>query len=98
MRTTVVNVRTALACDVYGGRGSPLGNPYQLGVDGDRAEVIRLYRTHFEAMLARDPSFKAFVESCRGKAIGCHCAPLACHLDIVVEYLEKAWPATTEPR
>ena len=32
--------------DVYIGRGSIWGNPYKIGVHGDRDRVIRLYRNY----------------------------------------------------
>ncbi|MHC4867811.1 MAG: DUF4326 domain-containing protein [Planctomycetota bacterium] len=40
--TTVVNVRRD-ECDVYIGRGSIWGNPYRIGRDGGRADVIAKY-------------------------------------------------------
>lgn len=87
--TELVNIAHT-GCDVYIGRGSPFGNPYVLGVDGDRDEVIRLYKIHFIEKLMRDPAFPTQVESLRGKKLGCHCSPLACHGDVILEYLSQA--------
>lgn len=87
--TELVNIAHS-GCDVYIGRGSPFGNPYVLGVDGDRDEVIRLYKIHFIEKLMRDPGFSAKVEALRGKKLGCHCSPLACHGDVILEYLKDA--------
>ena len=89
MVTELVNIAHS-GCDVYIGRGSPFGNPYVLGVDGDREEVIRLYKIHFIEKLMRDPLFGAQVEALRGKKLGCHCSPLACHGDVIIEYLKQA--------
>lgn len=88
MRTSLSNVNRGQRCDVYIGRGSPFGNPYAVGQDGDRDEVIRKYRIHFQDKLRLDRAFKGQVEALRGKTLGCHCTPLACHGDVIVEYLE----------
>jgi hypothetical protein len=87
--TKIVNIRYS-PCDVYIGRGSPFGNAYVLGRDGDRQEVIRLYKIDFYFKIKNDPSFRANVEALRGKKLGCHCHPMPCHGDVIVEYLEQA--------
>ena len=89
MVTELLNIRHGKA-DVYIGRGSPFGNPYVLGVDGDRNEVIRLYRIYFYDKIMRDSKFRLDVEALRGKKLGCHCHPMPCHGDVIVEYLEHA--------
>lgn len=89
MVTELLNIRHGKA-DVYIGRGSPFGNPYVLGIDGDRNEVIRLYRIYFYDKIMRDSKFRLDVEALRGKKLGCHCHPMPCHGDVIVEYLEHA--------
>lgn len=42
---TIVNRKTYRGEGVYIGRPSLLGNPYRIGEDGDRDEVIAKYRT-----------------------------------------------------
>jgi len=88
MATTVVNVRSGAPYDVYMGRGGPFGNPYVLGPDGDREEVIRKCRVDFYARIKIDATWKKQVDALRGKRLACHCAPLPCHVDIYVEYLD----------
>lgn len=61
-----------------------------LGPDGDREEVIRLYKTDFYFKIRTDLKFRAQVEALRGKKLGCHCHPMPCHGDVIVEYLEHA--------
>ena len=61
---------------VYVGRGSPWGNPFQIGRDGDRATVIERFRC--EVLPALD------VSALRGKALVCYCAPLPCHADLLL--------------
>jgi len=86
MMTEVVNRRDG-RYDVYIGRGSLFGNPYVLGRDGDRAEVILKYRDYFYGRLANDPDFRSQVLALRGRVLGCFCKPLPCHGDVIVEFL-----------
>ena len=82
-RTNVVN-RYKSAFDVYIGRGSKWGNPFKIGVDGDRKTVINLYRE----WIIHQPVFND-IEELRGKTLGCFCHPLPCHGDVLVEFLER---------
>lgn len=75
---------------IYVGRPSPFGNPYVIGPDGDRAEVIRLYRAYFYARLKIDERFREKVEALRGHLLLCHCHPADCHADVIAEYLNGA--------
>lgn len=86
MKTRVVNVRYE-KCDVYCGRPSILGNPFKIGRDGNRDEVIRKFIAYFKHRILTDTAFKAYVDSLDGLRIGCWCKPKPCHLDIVAEYL-----------
>lgn len=66
--------------DVYIGRPTIWGNPYRIGRDGDRTEVIEKYRKY----LASRPDIqeKARVEL-KGKVLACHCFPQPCHGEIL---------------
>ena len=67
---------------VYIGRPSTWGNPFVIGKDGDRAEVIKKYR-HW---LSYNPVMvKKAQEQLKGKSLVCFCAPLACHGDVLME-------------
>ena len=71
----------ALAPDsVFVGRPSKWGNPYKIGRDGTRKEVIERYR---EYLLSR-PDMIVQCSELRGKNLICFCAPLACHADILL--------------
>jgi hypothetical protein len=65
------------------------GNPFVLGRDGNRAEVLGKYRGYFEDRLTWDPYFKARVHRLRGYQLVCHCKPLDCHGDIIADYLNS---------
>jgi hypothetical protein len=58
-----------------------LGNPFRIGVDGSRPEVIAKHMTWARDRIKRDPIFRAKVKSLFGKRLGCYCHPLACHGD-----------------
>jgi hypothetical protein len=64
--------------DVYIGRPSIWGNPYSIGRDGTREQVIAKY----EANLSPELKERAKKEL-KGKILGCWCAPLACHGDVL---------------
>jgi hypothetical protein len=70
--------------DIYIGRPSKWGNPFQIGRDGNRQEVIRKYR---EYILSNDELLKDLHEL-KGKTLGCWCKPSACHGDVLVDLIE----------
>ena len=81
MKTTVVNVRNK-KCDVHIGRPSKWGNPFKIGRDGDRTEVIKKHR---QWILTCPALLKSIQEELKGKRLGCYCKPQSCHGDILAE-------------
>jgi len=77
--TEVVNLRHE-PCDVLIARPSKWGNPFQIGRDGTRDQVIRMYEVH----IRRRPDLIAALPELVGKRLGCHCKPLPCHGDVLV--------------
>lgn len=69
--------------DVYIGRPSKWGNPFSIGKDGSREDVIKKYE---EYLLGRLDLMKALPEL-KGKVLGCWCTPQACHGDVLVKYV-----------
>lgn len=63
--------------DVYIGRGngSIWGNPFQIGIDGNREQVIQKYMD----WLLTKPDLILKVSELKGKVLGCWCDPLPCH-------------------
>lgn len=61
--------------DVYIGRPSKWGNPFTIGRDGTRSEVINKYA----AWIRTQPQLLADLHELRGKTLGCWCAPADCH-------------------
>lgn len=74
--------------DVYIGRPSIFGNPFTIGKDGTREEVILKYKTYFYKKLM-DMKFWNAIQELKGKILGCWCSPNACHGDTIKEYLER---------
>src|SRR5215475_10989274 len=71
------------ATRVYIGRGNngKWGNPFKIGRDGSRDEVIALYR----AWIVLQPQLLAALHELRGKDLVCWCAPEPCHGDVLIE-------------
>lgn len=72
--------------NVYIGRPSKWGNPFNLGADGDRAEVIAKY----EDWILTQPNLLDSLHELDGKTLGCWCAPRACHGDVLIKLVEEA--------
>lgn len=100
MNITIHNKKTYKGPGEYIGRGSPLGNPFKIGPDGTRKEVIQKYTQWLREQLKkrefryRTPASK---EIYRLLKIGrdnkelrliCFCAPLPCHGDVIKHCLQ----------
>lgn len=64
---------------IYVGRPSKWGNPFRIGYDGTRDEVISRYENYLgESGLIDD------IAELRGKDLVCWCAPKPCHADVLL--------------
>lgn len=81
------------------GRPTALGNPYVIGRDGTRAEIIAKYAVWLDEQLRADtPARRYFTTivarakqaAALGKpfALECYCAPQPCHGDIIKARIE----------
>jgi len=73
--------------DIYIGRPGPWGNPFEIGKDGTREEVIQKYET----WLTSSPEaahLRKKLPSLHGKILGCWCKPHPCHGDVILKLLE----------
>lgn len=84
MKTTIVNINNS-EYDIFIGRPSIWGNPFKIGKDGTRKEVIQKYK---EYVLKNELLIKE-LPKLQGKRLGCFCKPKSCHGDILVELLNK---------
>ena len=90
MTTTVVNIRdlpknweqdpTYFRVD----RKTDWGNPFVIPRDGDRAQVIAMYKSWALFNLIR-----ADVIPLKGKTLACWCKPLACHGELLAAWADK---------
>lgn len=83
----VLNLKDGLSDEeyrdaIYIGRGSRWGNPWKIGSDGDRLEVIAKHR---EFVLSDSNGLLSDVVTLRGKDLLCFCSPLPCHGDTLLE-------------
>src|ERR1700676_2847348 len=98
----VANVRNALGIEQRGeyvGRrmkdypGSPLANPYYIGIDGARGEVIAKYRAWaatWPEWSRASAELRRLVEIHRERGsltLLCWCAPKPCHADVIAEMI-----------
>lgn len=75
---------------VYVGRPTKWGNPYEIGRDGTRREVVEKYRVWLlnGQHEGAPPKVKLAYQSLKelkGKHLVCWCAPQACHADVLLE-------------
>ena len=71
--------------DVYIGRPSKWGNPFMIGRDGTREEVIIKYRDY----ILDQPALLKDLPSLKSRILGCWCSPRACHGDVLAELANK---------
>jgi hypothetical protein len=74
--------------DVYIGRPGPWGNPFKIGIDGNRDEVL----AKFEEWFSSQPELiEKARQELKGKTLGCWCTEGRCHGDIIVKYIDAPW-------
>jgi hypothetical protein len=69
-------------------RSTEWGNPFIIGRDGTRDEVIAKY----EAWIKTQPQLLDRLPELKGKVLGCYCKPLPCHGDVLAR-LADAGPS-----
>lgn len=67
--------------DIYIGRGSKWGNPFRIGIDGNRNEVLEKYAN----WIMTQPQLLNDLHELKGKILGCWCSPKKCHGDILTK-------------
>lgn len=76
--------------DVYIGRRSDgngeWGNPFKIGEDGNRGEVIQKYR---EWVHGQPDLILKIKNELKDKTLGCWCKPKCCHGDVLAEIADE---------
>ncbi len=71
---------------VYVGRHTVFGNPFVIGWDGTREEVIAKFKNH---LLSNPQLMQRVKQELKGKSLICWCAPAACHADVLMHYANE---------
>ncbi|WP_305910498.1 DUF4326 domain-containing protein (plasmid) [Methylomarinum sp. Ch1-1] len=81
--------------DIYIGRGSQLGNPHQIGPDGDRDTVLARYEHWLNEQIdSRNPIvMSALLSLHEDSQLLCYCAPSPCHGEII----DRIWQERIKP-
>ena len=77
--------------DVLIDRSTGLGNPFTIGVDGTREEVIARFEVYAREMLESGAWTRESILALRGQRLGCWCAPRACHGDVLLNIAEELY-------
>ena len=68
---------------------SNFANPYKIGKDGTREEVITKYKEYIENKLENNESLQKELILMKNKNLGCWCYPDMCHGNILLELINK---------
>lgn len=71
---------------VHVGRGTKWGNPFHIGRDGTRQEVVAQYAR----WILRQPHLMTALHELTGKDLVCFCAPRTCHAYVLL-VLANPW-------
>lgn len=83
-RPIVVNLLSGDSFDISIGRPSRWGNPFVIGKDGTREQVIAKYRE----WVVQQPTLMRDLHTLAGERLACFCAPKPCHGDVLADLVE----------
>lgn len=72
--------------NVYIGRPYKWGNPFKIGKDGSRQEVIQKYK---DMIIVNTELINQIPIELKGNTLGCWCKPCPCHGDVLVDLADK---------
>lgn len=76
--------------DIKCGRPGPWGNPYRIGPDGDRSQVIAKHKAHIQRRIESGDLKMEQLAALSGKRLGCWCKPSPCHADHLARLADAA--------
>lgn len=85
MTCKIVNIKNVNKYDVFIGRPSKWGNPFTIGSDGDRKEVIDKYRS----WIKKQSTLMECLPELNNKTLACFCHPKPCHGDVLAELVSE---------
>ena len=87
---TIVNRRNGRVAGVYVGRPAVLGNPYVIGHDGSRHDVVDKYRAWLREQYRHDGAVRHALRQLAMRYLTdgaltliCWCAPQPCHAEVI---------------
>jgi len=80
------------------GSPNPLSNPYEIGKDGTRKEVIQKFAYDFRVKWRLNPEFRKAVLDCAGKTLVCSCKPDDCHGDVISLFVDTLKETKSEEK
>ena len=94
--TKVINIKSKHQYDVYCGRKnsyykleeSIFHNPFVIGKDGTREEVIHKFKNYFYKRINDDEDFNYKLWRLKDKTLACWCIPLSCHCNVIADFLD----------
>jgi hypothetical protein len=69
---------------VYVGRPTRYGNPFEIGRDGTREEVVDKFEKY---LLGKPELLERATRELFGRSLVCWCAPERCHADVLLHYV-----------
>jgi|SRR5579864_1641423 len=84
--------------DGWGGTGLPKSvfhNPFRIGKDGTRGEVLLKFAEYWYAPEQKELRRQALYQFDENEILGCWCHPLDCHGDIIAAYVH--WKRQENP-
>ena len=70
-------------------QSSIFANPFKIGKDGTREEVIQKYKIYIMDKITNDDTMRIELLALKGKKLGCWCFPEACHGNVLLELIEQ---------
>ena len=69
---------------IYVGRPTKWGNPFIIGKDGNRDDVVKLYA---EYIMKKPELLSVIIDELDGHDLVCWCSPQLCHADVLIEII-----------
>lgn len=88
-RRGVVFIDTDKGKQRYPEKDSIFANPFKIGKDGDRNEVIDKYQKFLLDKIKNEKVYKDEFLKLKGKTLGCWCKPDNCHGDVIIKLLNE---------
>lgn len=70
-------------------KGSIWANPFKIGKDGTREEVLEKYEEYIRDKLDSDDRLVKKLLKLEGKVLGCWCYPEKCHGNVLIKLIKE---------